>query len=85
MGDWVDFREPDLPLVADLIELVSLLSLLAPSRPANTEAEALGLSLPSPELLILLLIEDRIDREELSLVSDLDMDGYCWRPSGTRF
>lgn len=77
-------EEPDRPLA---MELASPLSLLDPSNPAKVEPEALGLSLvlSSDELLILLLIEDLMDLEELSLVSDLDMEGYCCKPSGTRF
>lgn len=72
-------------LVADFTELVSLLS--APSRPDKAEALARGLSvLSSVELLLILLrIEDRMEREVLSLVSDFENEGYCCRPSGTRF
>ena len=74
-------EEPERPLA---MELASARSLLEPSNPERAEADALGLSvdLSSEELLILLRIEDLIDLEELSLVSDLEMDGYCWRVSG---
>ena len=74
-------EEPDFPLA---MELTSALSLLEPSRPARTDPEALGLSvdLSSDELLILLRIEDLMDLEELSFVSDLEMEGYCCRVSG---
>ena len=54
--------------------------MVVPSSPDRTEPDALGLSalfLSSPELLILLLIEDRIDLEPLSFVSDLEKEGYC--------
>lgn len=73
--------EPDRPLA---MELASPLSLFGPSIPASTDPEALGLSLvlSSPELFILLRIEDRIDLEVLSLVSDLEMEGYCCKVSG---
>jgi hypothetical protein len=76
--------DPDLPLA---IELASPLSMLGPSNPAKVPAEARGLSfvLSSDELLILLLMEDLIDLEVLSFVSDLDMEGYCCKVSGTRF
>lgn len=74
-------EEPERPLA---MELASARSLLEPSNPERAEADALGLSvvLSSEELLILLRIEDLIDLEELSLVSDLEMEGYCWRVSG---
>jgi hypothetical protein len=74
-------EEPERPLA---IELASALSLFDPSRLERAEADVLGLSvvLSSPELLILLRIEDLIDREELSLVSDFEMEGYCCKVSG---
>jgi hypothetical protein len=77
-------EEPERPLAT---EAASPLSLLDSSIPVKAEPEALGLSLvlSTDELLILLLIEDRIDLEVLSFVSDLDMEGYCCNPSGTRF
>lgn len=73
--------EPERPLA---IELASALSLLVPSTLERVDAEALGLSLvlSSPELLILLRIEDLMDLEELSFVSDFEMEGYCCRVSG---
>lgn len=73
--------EPERPLA---IELVSPLSLFGPSNAASVEAEALGLSLflSSPELLILLRIDDRIDLDVLSFVSDLETEGYCCKVSG---
>lgn len=74
-------EDPERPLA---IELASALSLLAPSILERADAEALGLSfvLSSPELLILLRMEDRMDREVLSFVSDLEMEGYCCKVSG---
>jgi len=73
-------EEPERPLA---MELASALSLLEPSRVERAEAEVLGLSvLSSPELLILLRIEDLIDLEELSLVSDFEMEGNCCKVSG---
>jgi len=76
-------EEPERPLA---IELASPLSLLYPSTPAKVEPEALGLSLvlSSDELLILLRIEDLIDLDVLSFVSDFEMEGYCCKVSGTR-
>ena len=64
----VGLDEPERPLAIELA-----------SPPSKAEPEALGLSLffSSIEFLILLLIEDRIDLEVLSFVSDLDMEGYC--------
>jgi hypothetical protein len=76
--------EPDRPLA---IELASPRSDLELSIPLRAEADALGLSFPlsSPELLILLLIDERMDLDELSLVSDFEMEGYCCKVSGKLF
>lgn len=75
-------EDPERPLA---IELASPRSL--PSKPPKVEAEALGLSfdLSSEELFILLRIDDLMDLEVLSFVSDLEMEGYCCKVSGTRF
>jgi hypothetical protein len=74
--------EPDLALAVERTDAASDLSLLAPSRLLNGDADARGLSMPLSESLsdlILLLTRPRILLLELSFVSDLDRDGWLVR------
>lgn len=92
MGDVIDVldttrlafmdAEPDLALAVERTDAASDLSLLTPSRPLNSDAEALGLSTPLSESLsdlILLLTSPRMLLLELSFVSDLDREGWVVR------
>lgn len=67
----------EIPLAVDLMDATSLRSLLAPSKPPRADADALGLSevFSSTEFFILLRMDDLIDLEVLSFVSEREKEG----------
>ena len=80
------FELDERPLAAERMEAASPLSVPVPSKPAKAEADDLGLapSLSSVERIFLLTELLMPERLLLSWVSDLEIEGYCFRPSGTK-